>query len=188
MKNSIIFLIILLFLGNMLHAQEETWRDKLKLKKDEKKPLIETKVRQSGPYVGLQLGKYNALEVGGEMQWKKATIKTFSLHAVTLGVDYNLFEHGLGFSAGYFHKSKRVAFTYGGQLLYRSNFNEGRMGVAPVIGYKIWMLHAQLGYSILTPSETFKNTNTIFISVRYTHFNQRKRKTTTRWSKEKKKE
>lgn len=188
MNKSIIFLIVLLCLGTSLDAQEENWRDKLKLKKSEKKPLIETKVRQTGPYVGIQLGKYNAFEVGGEIQWKRATLKTFTLHAVTLGVDYNLFENGLGFSAGYFHKSKRAAFTFGGQLLYRSNFNEGRMGFAPVIGYKIAMLHAQLGYGILTPSETFKNTNTLFISVRYTHFNQRKRETTTRWSKEKTKE
>jgi hypothetical protein len=122
------------------------------------------------------------------MQWKKSTLKTFSLHAATVGVDYNLFEHGLGFSAGYYHKAKRVAFTYGAQLLYRSNFDEGRFGIAPVVGYKILMLHAQLGYSFLTPSDTFTNTNTIFISVRYTHFNQRKRETKTRWSKDKKKD
>jgi hypothetical protein len=188
MRHLLTLLFVFVCLGHFLQAQEESWRDKFKLNKNEKKPLIETKVRQSGPYAGLQLGKYNALEVGGEMQWKRATLKEFNLHSITLGADYNIFEHGLGFSAGYYHKSKRVAFTYGGQLLYRSNFDESRFGVAPVIGYKILMLHAQLGFSILTPSETFKNTNTIFISVRSTHFNNRKRETKTRWSKDNKKD
>ena len=146
-----------------------------------KKPLLT--VVKSGPYFGLQRGKYNNLELGLEFQKKGLRLIKPVTHAVNLGFDYNLSENVLGFSAGYWQKKGRVDFTYGGMFVFKSNFDKNRIGVSPIIGYKFLFLHLQVGYNILTISDTFNNTNTLFISLRLGLINNRSYK----WRKRKKK-
>jgi hypothetical protein len=180
-----LFLTSLISLG---FAQEKpTIRERLKISdKKEKKPLIEMSVRQYGPYFGLQWGKYSTLEIGGEMQWKNIQIKTTKTHGATVGADFNIYEGVLGLSAGYYHKPRRFSLTYGGQLHYRTDFNNDRVGIAPVFGYKFMMLHAQVGYAFLSRNEDFQNTNNLFVSIRLSIMSKKEREVSTRWSKKNK--
>ena len=154
-------------------------------KKKKKDPLLELAVRQSGPYFGLQQGKYTLAELGGEMQWRKIRLKKPTTHAVHAGIDYNLFENVLGFSTGYYYKGGRTKFTYGGSLVYRSNFTDHRFGFGPAIGYKLFGFHAQVGYVLLTPHETFTATNTLFVSLRFILINDRDMDVNSRLKKKK---
>jgi len=158
--------------------------------KDDKKkkdPLLELALRQSGPYFGLQQGRYTVAEIGGETQWRKIRLKKPTTHAVHAGIDYNLFENVLGFSAGYYYKGGRTKFTYGGSLVYRSDFTDNRFGISPAVGYKLFGFHAQVGYALLTPHATFTNTNSLFISLRFVLINERDMELNSRLKKKKKK-
>ncbi len=147
-----------------------------------KDPLV--KITKSGPYIGLQRGKYNNLELGYEFQRKAVKLIKPTTHAFNVGFDYNLTENILGFSAGYWQKKGRLDLTYGGNLVFKSNFDQNRIGLSPTIGYKISLAHLQIGYNILTPFDTFKNTNTLFVSLRLVLINNRNFK----WRKRKKKD
>lgn len=156
--------------------------------KDEKKkkdPLVELSVRQSGPYFGLQQGRYTVAELGGEMQWRKIRLKKPTTHAATLGMDYNLTQNVLGFNGGYYYKAGRTKFTYGGNIVYRSDFKNSRIGIGPAVGYKLFAFHGQIGYHLLTPHQTFVTTNTLYVSIRFTLINDRDMEVKTRWSKNK---
>jgi len=109
-------------------------------------PLMDIKVRKSGPYVGIQRGKYTILELGAEMQWKQL---------------------------GYWIKPSRLGLTYGGNLVMRTDFNENRVGFAPVVGYKLVGFHLQTGYHFLSRSAYFTETNGFFISLRFVLINNR---------------
>lgn len=189
MNNRFFFLIVLpLMLSFSLDAQDGKLSglfssDNKKKKKD---PLLELAVRQSGPYFGLQQGKYTVAELGGEMQWRKIRLKKPTTHAINAGIDYNLFENVLGFNTGYYYKGGRTKLTYGANLVYRSDFTNNRFGVGPAIGYKLFGFHAQVGYVLLTPHETFITTNTLYVSLRFVLINDRNMEMNSRFKKKKK--
>jgi len=186
MNNRFFFLVVLVSLSFSLVAQEGKlsglFSSDDKKKKD---PLLELAVRQSGPYFGLQQGKYTVAEVGGEMQWRKMRLKKPTTHAVNAGIDYNLFENVLGFNTGYYYKGGRTKLTYGANLVYRSDFTNNRFGFGPALGYKLFGFHAQVGYFLLTPHETFINTNTLYVSLRFVLINDRNIEVNSRLKKKK---
>lgn len=144
-----------------------------------KKPLVT--VTKTGPYIGLQRGKYNNLELGYELQKKAIKLIKPTINSFNIGFDYNLTENILGFSADYWRKKGRLDLTYGGRVIFKSNFDNNRFGFSPTVGYKLSLFHFQVGYNILMPTNTFTNTNTLFVSLRLTfvnnrNFNWRKRK------------
>ena len=110
-----------------------------------KKPLLEISVKKSGPYLGLQRGKYTVVEIGAERQWKQIRLKNPQTHAAHFGFNYNFKYNILGYDMGYWFKTERLGLTYGGNIFMRTNFDKTRVGFAPVIGYKIWLLHFQTG-------------------------------------------
>ena len=58
---------------------------------------------------------------------------------------------------------------------FRTNFDRSKVGIAPVVGFKFWLLHVQTGYHFMTRSEsplTFE-TNKFFISARIGIINDR---------------
>ena len=173
MRNLIYILFIILCSNTFAQNFEANFR-----KKD---PLL--KVYKTGPYIGLQRGKYNTLELGYEFQRKAVKLIKPTTHAFNAGFDYNLTENILGFSAGYWQKRGRLDLTYGGAIVFKSNFDQNRIGITPTIGYKLSLAHLQIGYNILTPFDTFKNTNTLFVSLRLVLINNRNFK----WRKRKKK-
>lgn len=130
-------------------------------------------VKKTGPYFSLQQGKYLVPELGVERQWKQIKLATAFTHAVHMGFNYNFKYKVLGYDVGYWVKPSRIGLTYGGNFVLRTDFNETRLGFAPVIGYKLFGFHLQTGYHFLTRSTTFTETNTFFISLRFVLINDR---------------
>ena len=128
---------------------------------------LELKVMKYGPYIGLQRGAYTFLEFGGEMQWKKIRLKKPIVHAVHTGFNYNFKHNILGYDLGYWVRPRRLGLTFGGNLFYRTNFTTDRWGIAPVVGYKFWLLHLQTGYHFLSRPQTAFELNKFFISLRF---------------------
>lgn len=137
-----------------------------------KKPLLDLRIRKTGPYFGLQQGKYLVPEIGIEKQWKRVKLKRPLTHAAHTGFNYNIKYKVLGYDVGYWIKTHRIGLTYGANVFYRTNFTTDRFGVAPVIGYKFWLLHLQTGYQIFTKRKSF-DASTIFISLRLGIINER---------------
>jgi hypothetical protein len=138
-----------------------------------KKPLIDMTIIKSGPYFGIQRGAYAVIELGAERQWKQVTLKTAETQALHTGLNYNFLQNVLGYDLGYWAKPKRIGMTYGANLVFRTNFNESRIGLTPVIGYKLFGFHLQTGYHLLTPATDFTETNRLFVSLRFVWINQR---------------
>jgi len=128
---------------------------------------------KSGPYVGLQKGKFTVLEIGGEKQWKRVTWKKPKTHALRLGANYNFKYNVLGYDIGYWFKLGRLNLTYGANLVCRTDFTTYSFGFSPTVGYKLQQFHLQTGYHFLSnPINTFE-TNSLFISLRYVLINER---------------
>lgn len=147
-----------------------------------KDPLVT--VNKSGPYLGIQRGKYTNIELGYEFQQKEVKLIKPNTFAANVGIDYNLNTNILGFSAGVWDKPSRIDFTYGASIVTKTDFDSYRIGVAPMLGYKFSMAHFQIGWNILNNNDNFKNTNTLFISLRAVLINNRN----YNWRKRKKKE
>lgn len=138
----------------------------------EGKPLLKINVKKTGPYFGLQKGKYLVPEFGVERQWKRVKLKRAITHAAHMGFNYNLKYSVLGYDAGYWIKPHRFGLTYGANLFFRTDFNRGKIGLAPVVGFKFWLLHFQTGYHFMANPKQFE-TNTIFVSLRIGLINDR---------------
>ncbi len=130
-----------------------------------KDKLFEIKIRKSGPFIGLQRGNYTNFELGGEMIWKKVRISKPHTQAGYANMNYNFKHNVLGFDLGYWLRPHRFGLTYGAALLFRSDFTHNQLGIAPVIGYKLWIAHLRVGYNILPDPQQFEN-NTLFVSLR----------------------
>lgn len=171
-----IILVIVLFFCGGLQAQY------LQGGLQNRKPLLDIRIKKTGPYFGLQQGKYLVPEFGVERQWKRVKLKSPIIHAGHMGFSYNFKHKVLGYDIGYWIKTHRIGLTYGANLFYRTNFNSDRIGVAPVVGFKFWLLHLQTGYHIMAKPKTIE-TNTFFISVRLGIINERD----IEWKRDKKK-
>ncbi len=138
------------------------------------KRLIDASLRmvKTGPYIGLQQGKYMVLELGAERQWRKIQLLKARTHAVHMGFNYNFRYNVLGYDVGYWIRPSRLGLTYGGNLFFRTDFNNPKVGIAPVIGYKFWWLHLQTGVHLMPRPNEFE-TNTFFISLRFGIINDR---------------
>ncbi|NRA11323.1 MAG: hypothetical protein HRT57_05135 [Crocinitomicaceae bacterium] len=137
-----------------------------------RKPLFKVNVKKTGPYFGLQQGKYLVPEIGIERQWKKIKLSNSVTHAAHMGFNYNFKYKVLGYDAGYWVKPHRIGLTYGANLFFRTDFDKGKIGIAPVIGFKLWLLHFQTGYHFMVRPKDFE-TNTFFVSLRVGIINDR---------------
>jgi hypothetical protein len=145
---------------------------------NKKKPK---KIIKTGPYVGVQSGRYYAGEVGMERQWKEGKLIDPNTHALHFGVNYTYdftrFNPILGYDLGYWFRDNNIGMTFGGTICMRSNFQDYRFGITPTLGYKIWQLHIQTGYHFLYPFYAFDNStfdsNTLFLSARFVLVNDR---------------
>ena len=147
-----------------------------------RKPLIDVRIKKTGPYLGIQRGEYTVPEFGVERQWKRVKLKDPITHAVHMGFNYNLKYNVLGYDIGYWVKPHRVGLTYGGNLFYRTDFTSDRIGFAPVVGFKIWFLHLQTGYHFMANRKSIRS-NTFFVSLRAGVINERD----VEWKRKKKK-
>ncbi|MFT5779145.1 MAG: hypothetical protein ACI837_002102 [Crocinitomicaceae bacterium] len=138
-----------------------------------KRRLVDIEVKKTGPYLGLQKGKYTVLEIGAERQWKKIRLKNPITHAAHVGFNYNFKYNMLGYDMGYWYKPHRIGLTYGANIFFRTNFDDSRIGIAPVIGFKFWLLHLQTGYHITSKLPVDFETNRFFVSLRIGIINDR---------------
>ncbi|XOV65930.1 MAG: hypothetical protein ACFHU9_09865 [Fluviicola sp.] len=129
-------------------------------------------VVKTGPYLGLQQGRYLVLELGAERQWRKIRLLKAQTHALHMGFNYNFRYNVLGYDVGYWYRPSRLGLTYGGNLFFRTDFENPKVGFAPAIGYKFWWLHLQTGYHFMPRPKEFE-TNTFFISLRFGIINDR---------------
>lgn len=164
MKSGFVVYIMMLLLssgGGTTFAQKD------------KKPLLDPHVRKLGPYFGVQQGRFTVGEIGMEAQFKDIRLKKTKTHAVHLGLGYNFSNNALQINSGYWHKPSRFDLTYGVDVCMRSNFEEERYGVSPVVGYKVFGFHIRAGYMLLTSADAFTATNTLFVNLRFTLVNNR---------------
>jgi hypothetical protein len=166
----IILIVIIGLLGSIFSSKAQ---EKTKLFPRKTGDPIALSVVKTGPYFGVQRGKYTAIEIGMQRQWKNVKLRNAETQALHTGFNYALSNHVLGYEIGYWTKQSRLALTYGLHFDFRTNFDQSRVGFSPVIGYKISLLHLQTGYTFLTPSALFTETNRFFIRLRLTLINDR---------------
>ena len=141
--------------------------------KRDKGHKIKINVKKFGPYFGLQRGKFTIAEVGVEYIWKKIQLSTAKTNGINAGFNYNFLHNVLGYDVGYFIKPTRVGLTYGASAVMRTDFDETRVGIAPVIGYQFSLFHLQTGYHFLTKASHDIQTNSFFVSLRLVLINNR---------------
>jgi hypothetical protein len=168
MGKSKFWFVLLLCTAQITHAQL--------FKKEEEKTIVKT-----GPYIGVQSGRFYAGEVGVERQWKQGKLKSPNTHSLHFGVNYSYdfrdWNPILGYDIGYWYKGSNVGLTWGGALAMRTNFEQYRYGIVPTVGYKVWQIHLQTGVHLLYPfsrnSANYFTTNTLFLSARFVIVNDR---------------
>ncbi|MFN5416531.1 MAG: hypothetical protein ACK5B9_05700 [Flavobacteriia bacterium] len=135
--------------------------------------IPKVKSQKSGPYIGYQRGKYDLIEFGAEMQFKKIKLKNPIVNGYRFGTNYAIKENVLGFDLCYWRQEARLGLTYGAILSHRTNFEVSRIGIAPVIGFRFLQFHLQTGYTFYSSAHNFDNINRYFIALKFTIINNR---------------
>ncbi len=135
----------------------------------DKKKLFQ---RNTGIILGLQKGTYTSIEMGGEAHWRKISFAKPRIIGATANMEYNFSSNIIGYKAGVWMKQGRINFTYGGNISYYNNFNDGyRWGIGPSIGFRLLGLHLINGFTVLSKpggnSEKPVEVNALYMSLRY---------------------
>ena len=123
--------------------------------------------RNHGMIVGLQRGKYTTIEFGGEIHWRKISLSKPRLFATTANMEYNFSDNVIGYKAGVWFKRGRINLTYGANLVYFTDFDRSRFGVAPSIGFRLLGFHLVNSYNFLAGDKELDKVNTLNIALRY---------------------
>jgi hypothetical protein len=127
--------------------------------------------RNYGAIVGLQRGNITSVEFGAEMHWRKMSLRSPKITGATANVEYNFGHNELGYKVGVWQKHGRVNLTYGGNVVYYTNFHGARYGIGPAVGFRFAGFHLVNGFNLLTPSKKdekeFKDVNTLYMTLRY---------------------
>ncbi len=121
-----------------------------------------------GAIVGLQRGAVTAIEIGAEAHWRKLSLSNPRIIGATANFGYNFGKHVIGYQAGMWMKHGRVNLTYGGNLVYYSNFKGlNRYGAGPAVGFRLAGFHLINGYNFLAGDKDLEGANTLYITLRY---------------------
>ncbi|QHT65433.1 hypothetical protein GXP67_01450 [Rhodocytophaga rosea] len=123
--------------------------------------------RNHGMIIGLQRGKYTTIEFGGEIHWRKISLTKPRLFATTANMEYNFSDNVIGYKAGVWFKRGRINLTYGANLVYFTDFDKSRFGVAPSIGFRLLGFHLVNSYNFLAGDKELDKVNTLNIALRY---------------------
>jgi hypothetical protein len=124
--------------------------------------------RNSGAIIGLQRGAGTAIEFGAEAHWRKLSLSNSRIVGATTNLEYNFSEHIIGYKLGAWMKQGRVNLTYGGNLVYFSDFEGGqKYGLGPAVGFRLAGFHLVNGYNFLVGDKDLKGANTLYMSLRY---------------------
>ncbi len=129
-----------------------------------------------GMILGLQRGKFTSIELGGEAHWRKISLFKPHIIGATANLEYNFEDNVVGYKAGVWMKRGRINLTYGVNVSYFTDFNDGnRFGIGPSIGFRFFGLHLVNGYNFLSQQNTSEDekpspvlpVNTLYMSLRY---------------------
>lgn len=124
--------------------------------------------RNYGAILGLQRGAQTAIEMGGEMHWRKMALRKPRITGASANLEYNFGNHVLGYKVGAWQKTGRVNLTYGGNLVYFTNFKGlQRYGAGPAVGFRLAGFHLINGYNILGGDKELDDVNTLYMTLRY---------------------
>ena len=133
-------------------------------------PLHKKKLyqRNYGAVIGVQRGAVTAIELGMEAHWRKLSLRKPNIVGATANFNYNFGRHVVGYQAGMWMKTGRVNLTYGGNLVYYSNFKgSSRYGLGPSVGFRLMGFHLTNGFNFLAGDKEMKGANTLYMSLRY---------------------
>jgi hypothetical protein len=144
----------------------------------QKQTLLDKKQKsfKSGPYFGLQSGRFYVLEYGWELQRKNKngmlrSNTTAVHHGFNASFDFSRLNPVLGYDLGFWSRTGNLNLTYGLSAAVRTDLKQLRFGVCPSVGIKVWQLHVQTGMYLLAPFYSLDNTtfnsNSFFISARF---------------------
>lgn len=139
-----------------------------------KLPESKLKLIKTGPFLGVENGKYFNANFGVERQWQEIKLVNPQTHALNLQFDYNFKQNQMGSQIGFWYKAGRLNLTYGGRIAWHTDF-EGhhQFGFSPNVGYKLLQGHFQLGVNIQQKSDYVVG-NTFYASLRWVFINERK--------------
>ncbi len=132
--------------------------------------------RNAGMILGLQRGKFTSIELGGEAHWRKISLFKPHIIGATANMEYNFENNILGYKAGVWMKRGRINLTYGANVSYFTDFNDGQwFGIGPSIGFRLFVLHLVNGYNFLSQQNKREDekpspvlpVNTLYMSLRY---------------------
>jgi hypothetical protein len=124
--------------------------------------------RNHGVILGLQRGSVTAFEMGVEAHWRKLAFRKPKIVGATANIGYNFGKHVVGYQAGMWMKTGRINLTYGGNLVYYSNFKSlSRYGIGPAVGFRLAGFHLINGYNFLAGNKELQCANTLYMTLRY---------------------
>ncbi|MDJ1491488.1 hypothetical protein QNI19_01020 [Cytophagaceae bacterium DM2B3-1] len=136
--------------------------------KDGNSLLGKLRQRNYGAQLGFQRGAYNFLEMGFEHHWRTISLFKPRMFSVGGSFGYNFWDNTAEYKVGVWYKAGRIALTYGANLVYATNFKQGKLGVAPVVGFRLLGFHLTTGYNaFFNGDEEFKEYNQFYVSLRY---------------------
>ena len=136
-----------------------------------KKKLLSIDLKKTGTYFGYSRGRIDGFEFGVSHQRKKLKLIHPKTHQYHLGVSYNFKHNIMGYEAGYWYRGGRFQLTYGANMVVYTDFDRVRVGLGPVIGYKLLGFHLQTGYHWLNRDDAYLISNNFFIRLRFTIIN-----------------
>lgn len=129
--------------------------------------------RNTGVIIGLQRGRYTSIEIGGEAHWRKISLLKPRITGANLNLEYNFANNVIGYRAGAWMKRGHINLTYGAQVGYFTNFQNGhRFAIGPAVGFRLLGFHLINGFNFLTADKTSANekpvgVNSLYMSLRY---------------------
>lgn len=177
-----IHIVLLFFTGNVASAQfayqypaQKPLLTSYNVSTVKAPPLFSRKLfqRNTGMIIGLQKGQSTWIELGGEAHWRKISLRKPHVIGATTNLEYNFSDNVLGYKAGMWMKRGRVNLTYGANVSYFTNFNEGhRVGIGPSVGFRFVGFHLINGYNFLSNDKTNGDegpiqVNSLYMSLRY---------------------
>jgi hypothetical protein len=131
-------------------------------------------VVRTGPYVGYQWGNFGVFEVGFERQWKELKLFKPKTTAVYGGLNYNYSEGVIGCDLGVWRKLGFLGITYGVAGIYRTDLTYNKVGVSPMLGWKVGRFHLHVGYQFMIPNQQEPMVNEFYTTLRFKVWSKKK--------------
>jgi hypothetical protein len=123
--------------------------------------------RNHGAIIGLQKGAGTSFELGYEAHWRKISLLKPHIIGASSNLEYNIANNVMGYKAGVWMKRGRINLTYGGNIVYFTDFKGlNKYGIGPSVGFRFAGFHFTNGLNLLTGDKEFK-ANTLYASIRY---------------------